>query len=116
MTALYEAMMVDCIIMNKIRTLDELGGWTTKWEDGPSFKAAILKDNTIEARLAEKEGYSEVYTITVQRETPLEFHDVFRRVEDGQVFRVTSNVKDNTSPRFSGINFGQCLAERWVLE
>jgi len=116
MSALYEAMMVDCIIMNKIRVEDELGGWKTTWEDGPTFKAAILKDNTIEARMAEKEGFKEVYTVTVNREVPLEYHDAFRRAEDGQVFRVTSNIKDNKSPMFSGINFGQCTAERWIPE
>ena len=50
------------------------------------------------------------------KETPLEFMDVFKRVEDGQTFRVKSNMKDNASPSFSTINFGQATAERWELE
>lgn len=116
MTALYEAMMQDFILMEKVRTPDGLGGWTTAWTEGAEFKGALLKDNTLEARQAEKEGITEVYTVTVSRTFPLEFHDVIKRVSDGQTFRITSNVKDNTSPTFSSINFGQVSAERWTLE
>lgn len=114
--SLYEAMMTDCVLMEKVRQSDGLGGWTTVWTEGISFKAAVLKNSTLQARIAEKEGFTESYTITVNRSTPLEFHDVVKRVSDGQTFRVTSNMKDNTSPTFSGIDFGQVTAERWVLE
>lgn len=114
--SLYEAMMDDhCVLLEKKRIPDGLGGWTTQWTDGAEFDAAILKDNTLQARIAEKDGVSELYTITVKRNFPLEFHDVFRRVSDGQVFRVTSNMKDNTSPTFSSIDIGQVNAEAYVL-
>lgn len=116
MSYLYEAFMVPCVIMNKVRISDGLGGWTTAWTEGASFKAAILKDSTMDARIAEKEGITEVYTVTVPKETPLEFMDVFKRVSDGQTFRVKSNMKDNESPSFTAINFGQVTAERWELE
>lgn len=116
MTMLYEAMMDDCILMNKVRTSDGLGGWTTTWTEGAPFKAAIVKDNSTQAREAEKAGLTEVYTVTTKKENPLEWHDVFKRQKDGQVFRVTSNVSDNTSPEFSVINFGQVSAEAWILE
>ena len=116
MTPLYEKMMTDCVLLEKVRTLDGLGGWTTTWTEGAPFKAAILKDSTMEARMAEKQGVTEVYTISVPRETPLMYMDVFRRVSDGQTFRVTSNMTDNQSPAFSSINFGQVTAEAWELE
>ena len=114
--SLYESMMDDCHLMEKVRVSDGLGGWTTQWTTGAAFKAAILKDNTMTAKIAEKDGVTEVYTITVYRETPLQFHDVVKRDADGFIFRVTSNMKDNTSPVFSGINFGQVNAEAWALE
>lgn len=116
MSFLYESFMVPCVLLNKIRISDGLGGWTTAWTEGASFKAAILKDSTMDARIAEKEGITEVYTVTVPKETPLEFMDVFRRVSDGQTFRVKSNMKDNESPSFTAINFGQVTAEAWELE
>jgi hypothetical protein len=114
---LYETMMDDaCVLMEKVRVPDGLGGWTTQWTDGAAFNAAILKDASTVAKIAEKDGVTELYTVTVKRETPLDFHDVFRRTSDGQIFRVTSNMTDNVSPSFSKINFGQVTAERWVLE
>lgn len=113
---LYEAMMETCVLMEKVRVSDGLGGWTTSWTQGAEFSAAILKDSSAVAKIAEKDGVTELYTVTVARETPLEFHDVFKRSSDNQIFRVTSNMKDNEAPVFSGINFGQVSAERWTLE
>lgn len=113
---LYERMMTNCVLLEKVRVSDGLGGWTTVWNEGASFKAAILKDSTMEARTAEKQGVTEVYTVTIPKETPLNYMDVFRRIDDGQTFRVTSNMKDNSSPSFTQINFGQVTAEAWELE
>ncbi len=113
---LYERMMTNCVFMEKRRVPDGYGGWTNVWETGAPFKAAILKDSTLDARIAERDGITELYTVSVPKETPLEFMDVFKRVEDGQTFRVKSNMKDNASPTFSAINFGQVTAERWELE
>lgn len=114
--SLYEAMMVDCVLLEKSRQSDGLGGWVTVWVTGAQFKAAIHKDSTLQAKIAEKDGVTELYTVTTEVSNLLEFHDVFRRLSDGQTFRVTSNTKDNTSPAFSGISFGQATAEEWVLE
>lgn len=116
MSFLYEKMMTDCVLLEKRRISDGLGGWTTVWTEGEPFKAAILKDSTLDARIAEKEGIAEVYTITVPKETPLSFMDVFKRKSDGMTFRVKSNMTDNSSPSFTQINFGQVTAERWELE
>lgn len=113
---LYEKMMDECVLMEKKRTPDGKGGWTTDWIKGVEFKAAIEKNSSLQAQIAEKEGLTEVYTITTFREQPLEWHDIIQRVSDAQCFRVTSNTRDNTSPAFSGINFGQVTAEAWTLE
>lgn len=113
---LYEAMMTTCTLMEKVRTSDGYGGWVTVWNEGEKFEAAIVKDNSTQAREAEKAGLTEIYTVTVKKENPLDWHDVFKRDNDGQIFRVTSNISDNTSPEFSAINFGQVSAEKWVLE
>lgn len=116
MTPLYEKMMDDCVLLEKVRTPDGMGGWNPTWTEGASFRAAILKNSTIEARIAERQGITEVYTISVSKRTPLDYMDVFRRVSDGQTFRVTSNMKDNQSPAFTSIDFGQVTAEAWELE
>lgn len=112
---LYESMMVPCVLMEKTRVADGVGGWTTEWTEGAQFMAAILKNNTIQAKLAEKEGMDEVYTITVERGLPIGFHDAIKRISDGKVFQITSEAKDNESPTFSTINFGQFTAKAWSL-
>jgi hypothetical protein len=45
----------------------------------------------------------------------LDYHDVFRRVSDNQVFRVTSNIKDSEAPEASTVKIGKVTAERWEL-
>lgn len=115
MSRLFEKMMVGCIMMDKTSVPDGLGGFTRQWVDGATFEAAIVKDNSLAARVAEKEGVSEVYTITMPKSINLEFHDVFRRISDGAIFRVTSNVTDSRTPNAATFQFGQVTAERWEL-
>lgn len=112
---LVESMMEDCTMIDKKSTPDGLGGFTNEWVDGAAFKAAIVKNNTMEAKIAEKQGVTELYQITVPKGTPLSFHDVFKRNSDGAVFRVTSNIKDSETPKAATFSFGQVNAERWEL-
>lgn len=113
---LYEAMMEDMRFKEKRRVPDGLGGWNVVWTDGAEFRANIDKTSTLDALIAEKEGITELYTITVNRDVPLEFHDIIERVSDGQIFRITSNVTDSKSPVFSAVDMGQVRAEAWHLE
>lgn len=104
-----------CTLVEKVREPDGEGGWTVRWSDGPSFDAAIVTDTTLNARVAEKEGMTSVYTVTTDRSTPLEFHDVFRRESDGKVFRVTSDSSDKETPDVASFQFHQVNAEEWQL-
>jgi len=112
---LYEAMMDKCVMLDKITTSDGLGGFIYQWVDGAEFQAAIVKDNTLNARVAEKQGVTEIYTVTVPKGLTLQYHDVFKRLEDNAVFRVTSNSIDSTSPKVATFAIGQVSAERWEL-
>lgn len=113
--SLFEAMMVDCTKIEQKSTEDGLGGYSTEWSDGEKFKAAIVKNNSMEAKVAEKSGVTELYQITVKEGTQLNYHDIFRRDSDGAVFRVTSNIKDSETPAMASFHFGQVSAERWEL-
>lgn len=105
----------ECTFLEKTRVPDGEGGWTSVWKDGMTFMAAIVHDNTIAARVAEKEGMSATYTITTDKSMPLDFHDVFRRERDGQVFRVTSDGSDIVTPNTSTFQVSQASAEEWQL-
>lgn len=113
--SLIDSMMTPCKILNRIRTDDEYGGYTEEWTEGATFDAAIIKNSTTEAQIAEKQGINELFTVVTKKSLELDFHDVFRRVSDGQVFRVTSNAKDSEAPAVSTVQITKVTAEKWVL-
>lgn len=113
--SLIDAMSESCTMIDKSTVSDGLGGFVKTWTDGATFTAAIVKDTTMAARVAEKDGVTEVYTVTVPRGVTLDLHDVFRRNSDGAIFRVTSNIHDSHTPKVASFQFGQVTAERWAL-
>lgn len=106
--------MTQCIMMHKTTQDDGYGGEITVWQDGASFDAAITFDTSIEARTAGAQGVTSLYTITTRKAKVLEFHEVFRRVSDGKIFRVTSDGDDKYTPASATLNMRQVTAEEWV--
>ena len=113
--SLIDEMKEDCVMLDKRTVPDGLGGFTYEWTEGAAFRAAVTKDSSLAARVAEKQGVTELYTVTVDKGITLQFHDVFRRESDGYVFRVTSNVTDSQTPERATFQIGQVTAERWAL-
>lgn len=114
MSLLDEAMST-CTILNKITQADGYGGYITTWQDGAEFKAAIVLDTSIQARTAEQQGVTSLYTITTKKVMNLQYHDVFRRTKDGKIFRVTSDGDDKHTPASAGLDMRQVTAEEWEL-
>lgn len=113
--SLIDTMKEACTMLDRQTISDGMGGYSIIWADGAEFEAAIVKDNSTQARTAEKQGVTELYTVTVDKTIPLDYHDVFRRESDGAIFRVTSNITDSKTPTVATFHFGQVSAERWVL-
>lgn len=113
--SLIEAMMDTCVIMNKSKVSDGEGGFNTEWTEGASILVAIVNDMSTQARIAEKDGVTNTYTLTTKRENALDFHDVIKRVSDGAIFRVTSDGSEKKSPMASTLDMAQCSAEKWSL-
>lgn len=113
--SLFNAMMVPCIRMEPKRSPDGSGGYTTIWEDGATFKAAVIRDTSTEARIAEAAGTVEMYTVTTSRAVSLKYHDVFRRLSDGETFRITSGNSEKCAPACSRLDIAQANAEAWRL-
>ena len=112
---LYETMMEDCVMLDRRTVSDGMGGFSYEWVEGATFKAAVIKNNSLEAKVAEKQGVTELYTVTVDKGLVLQYHDVFKRLSDNLTFRVTSNIRDSETPRVSTFQIGQVSAERWEL-
>lgn len=113
--ALFENFMKPCRMIDKRTIADDQGGFRTEWTDGAPFQAAVIKDRELAARVAEKEGVTAVYTVTTESGTKLKYHDVFKRLSDGAVFRITTNAKDGETPEMASFAFEQVNAERWEL-
>ena len=79
------------------------------------FYAAIVFDTSMEARVADKQGVTSLYTVTTRKNMTLEYHDVFRRIRDGKIFRVTSDGDDKHTPASANLDMRQVTAEEWSL-
>ena len=112
---LIESMMVDCCLMDKQSAPDGEGGFIFQWVDGAPFKAAIVRNSTLNAKVAEKQGVTEVYTVTTPRGVTLGLMYVFKRIKDGAIFRVKSNAIDSETPKVATFQFEQVSAEKWEL-
>lgn len=113
--SLLTQMMTDCRILNHIRTDDDYGGYTDDWTEGAKFKAAIAKNSSPEILAAEQQGISEQFTVVVEKGFSLDYHDVFKRLDDDAIFRVTSRTTDSTAHPASTVKIATVTAERWVL-
>ena len=113
MSLLQEAME-KCIRMDKTTRDDGYGGEETTWTDGATFFAAIVFDTSIESRVAQAQGVTSRYTVTTDKSRVLQYHDVFRRLSDGKIFRVTSDGDDKYTPASATLNMRQVTAEEWT--
>lgn len=113
MSLLSEAME-KCIMLDKRTTADGYGGYITSWVEGAEFQAAVVLDTSMQARVAEKQGVTALYTITTSKAINLQYHDVFKRSSDDKIFRVTSDGDDKRTPGSASLNMRQVSAEEWV--
>lgn len=113
--SLIDKAMEDFILVDKKSQDDGYGGVEEVWVDGASVKGALVLNSSMQAKIAQKEGVNDVYTLTTKKNVNLAFHQVIKRVSDGQIFRVTSNGNENKTPKTSKIDMRQVSCERWQL-
>lgn len=112
---LMQESMEKCRLIEKKRIPDGEGGWIVTWADGAEFDAAVGYDMSMQARKAQQEGVTNVYTVTTPIEIKLEYHDVFKRLSDGKIFRVTSDGDDKHTPPSATFQVSQVSAEEFEL-
>lgn len=112
---LLDAVRTECQLYEKRTVPDGYGGYTTVWTASVKFDAALSADQSLQGEVAQAQGVTAIYTVLTGREINLQYHDVFRRLEDGKVFRVTSDGDDVKTPRTSALNLRSVRAEEWEL-
>ena len=113
--SLLDEAMEDYIILNKTTTNDTYGGFVTEWVEGVTIKCAVQFNNSIEAKKAEAQGVTSVYTLTTRKANNLQYHDVLKRKRDNKIFRITSDGDDLFTPASAGLDMRNVSAEEWSL-
>jgi hypothetical protein len=112
MSLLSEAME-SCCFLDKTTQPDGYGGIERVWKEGAGFNAAFTLNSSMEARIAEKQGVTGLYTIITEKVIDLQYHDVVKRLRDNKVFRVTSDGDDKRTPASAALNMRNVSAEEW---
>ena len=113
--SLLSGAMTECVLYDRRRVPDGEGGYVVNYVENARFMAAITFDSSMEARIAEKNGVTSVYTVTLDKSVPIEYHDVFKRLTDGKIFRVTSDGGDKKTPPSASFQVQQVTAEEWSI-
>jgi len=113
--SLLDSFARPCVLMEKTRDPSPEGGWVTAWKEGASFKSYQYFDSSMEARMAQREGVTSVYSVLVDKDFPIEYNDAFKDLSTGATYRVTSRPKEKVAPASSSFNLKFFTAERWEL-
>ncbi len=111
----YMSMTGGCVLLDKHTVSDGLGGYTSTYIEGAEFDAAITLDTSMQARTAEKQGVTALYTVTTSKAMNLQYHDIFKRKSDNKIFRVTSDGDDKHTPPSATLDMRQVSAEEYTL-
>ncbi len=104
-----------CVLLDRSRIPDGAGGSITTWTDGIEFSNYQALDTSMEARRAEKEGVTNVYSVLVQKTVPIEYNDFFRDKTTGETYRVTSEPKEKQAPKSASFALKFFTAEKKAL-
>lgn len=101
----------DFILQNWSSKPDGFGGIVWETTDGVVFRAGISTNQSTEAQIAYKSGLKTIYTIVHPATLALEQGDRVRRMKDGQLYRITSNSADMSTPAVAQEQYRQVTAE-----
>ena len=104
-----------CVILEKTRVPDGEGGYIVDWTEGAEFENYQALDTSMEARRAEKEGVTSLYSALVKKAVPIEYNDYFLDKNTGLTYRVTSNPEDKQAPKTASFDLKYFTAERRKL-
>lgn len=115
MRPLYMDFLEDFVFLDRTHAPDGYGGTVTAWVEGAAFRAALVLDKSSEVVAAQAAGAQAVYRVSVDPAVTISYHDVFRRVSDGAVFRATSDSAGQAAPERASFRMAVCTAEEWRL-
>lgn len=115
MKGLLEEYSDDFLIMNKTTEDDGYGGYKIVWTEGATIRGALAPASQQEVTVADAMGEKTTHTLVIDKSLVLDYHDVIKRVRDGQYFRVTSSGGDTFTPANSSLDLRKVTLEKWEL-
>lgn len=115
MSALLDSIKERCQMINRTIVDDGYGGYKQQWTNGVAFDGYISADESTQSLTAQAQGVTAIYTVLTSRAINLQYHDVFRRLSDGKIFRVKTDGDDNKTPPISNLDLRSVRAEEWEL-
>lgn len=112
---LIDTQMEKFCFIDKSRQPDGQGSFIYVWTESAEFQANARLDSSIQAKIAQVQGVTSLYTITTKKDITLEYHDVIKRISDRKIFRVTSDGDDSKTPDSAGLDMRQVSAEEFEL-
>lgn len=103
------------VFVTSVETDDGMGGTIPNYEEGNEFTALMTLDNSMSARVAEKQDVKNVYSVLVDKKTPIKTSDIFKRLRDGKHFKVASDPKDDETPAIATFQVKNFTAEQYTL-
>ena len=104
-----------CVLMERTSVPDGEGGEETDWVEGTPFTNYQALNTSMEARRAEKEGVTSVYSALVDKSLHIEYGDYFKDIGTGLTYRVTSNPSEKEAPQSATFTLKYFTAERKEL-
>lgn len=112
--SLLKDAMTTCRFLDEKTVPDGLGSYTSVWSDGAEFQAAFSFDDSLTARVAERQGVTGLWTVTVDKKIRIDYHKAFKRLSDGKIFRNVSK-DDSETPDSASFSVRVFRAEEWEL-
>lgn len=112
LTPMMESMAHDCVVLDRRTIPDGEGGYTIGYADGAAFRCYPSLDSSMQARKAEKEGVTSLYTVLILQNVPLQVGDVYKDTTEGAYFRVTSRPDEKHTPATSQLDLKAFAAEK----
>lgn len=112
--SLFEDSLEDFTFFMRQIVDNDRGGDGTTYIPAPNpIKASAVKNDSIEARKAEKDGVKNIYTIATKKNIVLTKNDVVQRRSDNKLFLITADATDMNTPKSAALNIRVVSAQEW---
>ena len=105
--SLLSESMESCVMMDKTTVPDGYGGFSVAYVQGALFQAAIVLENSIQARVALEEGMKSIYTITTEKT---------ERRKDGSIVKTIIEINGNQKKTTTIITKGNVTSTNTNVE